>query len=63
MLKDVTPQGWLLASVVLIGMLTAAILIIMGAINGNADLRATGLSIMLPILSAFGVYQVVSKKA
>jgi hypothetical protein len=62
MLKDVTPQGWLLAAVVLIGMLTAAVLIIMGAFNGNADLRATGLSIMLPILSAFGVYQVTNKK-
>ena len=62
MLKDVTPQGWLIGTVVIMAMLVASILIIMGAASGKSDLITTGIGIMLPILSAFGVYQVTRQK-
>ncbi len=61
MLKDITPQGWLIGIVVIMAMLVASILIIMGAVTDNAELRASGIQLMLPILSAFGVYQVTKK--
>jgi hypothetical protein len=61
MLKDITPQAWLIGVVVIIAMVVSSICIVSGIFQGKYEAVTVGIGIMTPILSAFGVYQVTKK--
>lgn len=57
----ITPQAWLVGAVVVISLLTACTLILYGAITGQGELTATGMTILFPILAAVGVNQIAKR--